>query len=252
MEGRNAMSGGKNLDSTGEASDPSAAAPPPVAGPLELCEYYIAQAGQVYGPTDITTVAVWIGEGRVTPRDWLFVPGTCDWAPILEIPELLGCFYNVVDKPTQPPPGLPVEIYMKYYKIHQNDSNDPSHLKNLENRRHVRMQLRTSMTFVEVKDYSMDISQKHETYTVNISEGGMGFEWRENMETGQILQIEVDCYPSTLCASAQVVYAYRSAADTYMVGVSFRNMPERERDKIRLFIQTCLHTASRGIPRELK
>lgn len=217
---------------------------------LDACEYFLCQAGLIYGPADITTIALWIGEGRVTPRDWLFLPTICDWMPILEVPDLIGCFYNVMEKPGDPPPGLPVESFLKYYKSRQDPpdaSGPPKHL--IEKRQWVRMPLRTSMTFREKKDITSDVSPFLETYTLNISEGGLAFEWTWTLHPGTILDVSVDFFPELLNASVQVVHCKPKGGDTFVVGAVFRNLPDPERNKIRQFIRSCLHTSSRGVPR---
>lgn len=228
------------------SSNPDRAGSEPIA---DLCEYYICQNGAIYGPVDLTTIAAWIGEGRVTPRDWLFIPSLCDWVPILEVPEMAGCFYNAIEKPIGPPPGLPVQIYLKYYKSQDKVPDGSESVPQLvEKRQWLRIPVNAHMSFWEVTELSAVLTDKYEAFTLNISEGGLAFEWTQPMEPGQILELRVDFFPVTLHAAARVVRCAPKDDGAYVIGVAFRNLAVTERDKIRHFIRSCIHTSSKSAP----
>src|SRR3989338_3445746 len=172
----------------------------PLSG--DAAQYYLCQAGRIFGPIELTAIATWIGENRVTPRDWVFVPSLCDWAPILEVPEMAGCFYNPSDKPIGPPPGMPVEAYLKYYRAQQEAAPEAEAPQRVEKRQWVRIPLHTTMTFREIRDGAAKPAERHQAYTVNISEGGLAFEWSAAIATKTAIEVRVDFYPTTLRADA--------------------------------------------------
>lgn len=236
MEGENPMS-----ESTERPEDPA------VSTENETCEYYLAQDGAIYGPIELQTLAAWIGERRVKPRDWVFVPGVFDWVPILELPDMAGCFYNVIDKPQTPPPGLPVDTYVKYYRVQQERAKDPL-TREIEKRQWLRLPVSTSMSFREVRDISAEATRTYQTYTRNISEGGMAFEWGATLEVGANIDVEIDFYPTIVQAQARVAHCRLLEKGEYLIGAAFKNPPDAERDKIRRFIRGALHTAARTAP----
>ena len=213
----------------------------------ESCEYYLWQDNTIYGPVELPMLARWIGERRIKPRDWVFVPNVFDWVPILEVPEITGCFYRLADKPQTPPPGLTVESYVKYYRVQQSKEVEAIP-REIEKRHWIRLPLSTSMTFCEIHDISPDTARTHQAYTRNISEGGIGFEMSATLETGTIIDIEIDFCPEIVRAQARVAHCRVEENGTYRIGAAFRVLEDAERLKIRRYIRSCLHTASQAVP----
>lgn len=236
-------------------SDPPAATPTGEVKPdpdelllAESSEYYLFQNGTIYGPADLTRIAGWAGEGRITPRDWLFIPEAGDWVPVIEAPGMSGCFYVAADKPSAPPPNIPMETFMKYYHARQ----DPAHLGGphlVEKRQWIRIPLRTAMNFSIVRDIAAVVGERREAYTVNISEGGLAFEWPSPFPKGTTIDIDVDLYLERVRSSAMVAHCTQKGATLFVIGACFRNLLATEQDKIRKFIRSTLHNAARHAPR---
>ncbi|OGH57069.1 MAG: hypothetical protein A3G34_14610 [Candidatus Lindowbacteria bacterium RIFCSPLOWO2_12_FULL_62_27] len=228
-------------------ADISRRASAPAEAP-DPCHYYLGQDRAIYGPADLMAIAGWIGEGRVTARDWIFVPSMCDWMPILEIPELAACFYSESDRPPGPPPALAVDFVRKHYSAGRLDPSDPTKPEVLEKRQWVRIPLSAVMKFSRVQQVNGNGSAQFEACTVNLSEGGLGFEWMEPLAAGEKLYVRVEFSPSVLHGSAQVVHCIQRGPAVYRIGVAFSNLPESERYKIRAHILTHLQSAARRPP----
>ena len=104
------------------------------------------------------------------------------------------------------------------------------------------------MTYRIIRDLAPVQDGRVEAHTTNISEGGIGFETPTHIVEGEVLEIWVDFFPVTLHSEVRVAHCVIKSENAYVIGAAFRNLPPAERDKIRHFIRSCLHNASRGAP----
>jgi prepilin-type processing-associated H-X9-DG protein len=75
----------------------------------EQGQWRIRVAAGEFGPIDLDTLRVWAREGRLTPQDFVFNPGTRAGVPASGVPELAGLFpppMQVPGRGPQPRKGL--------------------------------------------------------------------------------------------------------------------------------------------------
>lgn len=186
---------------------------------ITSADYYLARDGQVFGPADLTTIGSWIGEKRITTRDWLFVPAAYKWVPILDVPGMAGCFNGMAES--------------------------PQNLTAAERRQWCRLPVNTSMTFSFKDDPEAPYVRNYVTSTVNISEGGLAFQWKEPLQKGSGLKLAVDLCPEMLRADFTVTRNSRRTDGQFVVGGVFENMSQFQIIKIRKFARYIIHSAAR-------
>ena len=74
------------------------------------------------------------------------------------------------------------------------------------------------------------------------------FESPAAIAEGDTLEVWVDFFPVTLHADVRVAHCVSKSDSAHVIGAAFRNLAPAERDKIRHFIRSRLHSASKAAP----
>lgn len=201
--------------------------------------YYLALRGAVYGPLGIGEITARIRDGRVTPREWIFLPEGGDWYPIVEIPQLAALFYSKEEKPSAPPGGQPGWSETEGTTLaHIGSEKVEFGGQMVEKRRWVRLPTALTLRF-SVDTQSAEAPRTFETTTVDLSEGGLGFRWPQEIPIGAFIKIWLDIFPNDLDTKGRVTRCRQRAAGEFDIGVLFVTLSAEDHKNLKAFISSA-------------
>jgi len=197
--------------------------------------YFLSKSGEVYGPLVIEEISARIRDGRITSREWIFLPDPGEWYPLVEIPQMSSGFYSVLEKPSAPPALAAGPVPSAGTLAHAGSEKVEFGGQVVEKRRWVRLPSPLSLRFA--LDLSQETAQKiFEVVTDDISEGGLGFRWSLEIPIGTFMRVDLDIFPNLLKTKGRVSRCRSGECGAYSIGVLFVSLTEQDRKNLRSFL----------------
>ena len=201
--------------------------------------YYLALRGEIYGPLGIDEITKRIQDGRLTPREWIFLPEGGDWFPIIEVPQLAGLFYSAAEKPAAAPGGQSGRTSTEGTTLaHVGSDRVEFGGQMVEKRRWVRLPTALTLRF-GLDAQSADAQKILEATTADLSEGGLGFRWPQEIPIGTFVQIWLDIFPNELKTKGRVARCRPRPDGDFDVGVLFVTLTEKDHKNVKAFISSA-------------
>lgn len=198
--------------------------------------YYLALRGEIYGPLGIAEITARIRDGRLVPREWIFLPEGNDWYPIIEIPQLAALFYSTDEKPAAPPGGPSGRTSAAGTTLaHVGSDKVEFGGQMVEKRRWVRLPTALTLRF-GLDTQAEDFQKTFETSTVDLSEGGLGFQWPREIPIGTFIHVWLDIFPHELNTKGRVSRCRPRPEGEFDVGVLFVTLSDKDRQHLKEFI----------------
>ncbi|MBI4179476.1 PilZ domain-containing protein [bacterium] len=201
--------------------------------------YFLAKHGEIYGPVDISDILGRIKDGRISSREWIFLPDPGEWYPVVEVPQLAAGFYSVVEKPSAPPSGLLPSLSGPATYAHVGSEKVHFGGQVVEKRRWIRLPQALTLRF-SLDTAGVDTAQKtFETMTVDLSEGGLGFRWPEEIPSGTFMKLELDIFPNLLRTKGRVARSRPYEDGEFQIGVLFVTLSAGDHQNLKKFIASA-------------
>lgn len=206
--------------------------------------YFLSKRDGVYGPLDIEEIMKRIRGGSISSREWIFLPDPGEWYPIIEIPQLAAGFYSLVEKPTTPPAGVTGTPVSPTTLAHIGSEKVEFGGQMVEKRRWIRLPSTLTLRFA-IDNAGIETAQKtFETVTDDLSEGGLGFNWHEEIPIGTFVRVELDIFPHLLKTKGRVARNRPLKEGQFHIGVLFVSLHEQDHKNLKEFISTAISTSS--------